>query len=263
VISAVDIRVDFPTSTGQPLTALDGFDLEVRAGEFVSLVGPSGCGKSTALRVLAGLQRPTAGTVRLDNGSRTAWMPQQDALLPWRRAMSNALIGARLTGRLTPEVTAEAHQLFDEFGLTGFERSWPTQLSGGMRQRLALLRTYLTGAEILLLDEPFGALDPIRRRQMNSWLTGIWALHPRTAVQVTHDVDEALLLSDRVLVMSDRPGRVTSTFTVDRNHPLHHQQRQEIFALLGTGTPHAAEKYQPQDVRQTNPRSTGSNNVEL
>jgi len=242
VISAVDVRVDFPTSTDRPLTALDGFDLEVGAGEFVSLVGPSGCGKSTALRVLAGLQHPSAGTVRLDNGSRTAWMPQQDALLPWRRAMSNALLGARLAGRLTAEVTAEAHQLFDEFGLAGFERSWPAQLSGGMRQRLALLRTYLSGAEILLLDEPFGALDPIRRRRMNSWLTGIWARHPRTAVLVTHDVEEALLLSDRVLVLSDRPGRVVGTFTVARNHPLHHRQRQEIFALLGTDERHASEK---------------------
>jgi ABC-type nitrate/sulfonate/bicarbonate transport system ATPase subunit len=240
VISAVDIRVDFPARTGRPLTALDGFDLDVADGEFVSLVGPSGCGKSTALRVLAGLQSPTAGTVHLDSGSRTAWMPQQDALLPWRRAMSNALLGARLAGRLSPEVTAEAHRLFEEFGLGGFERSWPAQLSGGMRQRLALLRTYLTGADILLLDEPFGALDPIRRRRMNNWLSGIWALHPRTAVLVTHDVDEALQLSDRVLVMSDRPGRVAGTFPVDRNDPLHHRQRQEIFALLGTDETHAS-----------------------
>jgi ABC-type nitrate/sulfonate/bicarbonate transport system ATPase subunit len=232
MISATDIRVDFPTGGSGPLTALDGFSLDVAQGEFVSLIGPSGCGKSTALRVLARLQNPSAGTLRLNDGSRTAWMPQQDNLLPWRRAMSNALLGARLAGRLTPDVTAEAHSLFIEFGLAGFERSWPTQLSGGMRQRLALLRTYLTGAEILLLDEPFGALDTIRRHQMNTWLMGIWDLHPRTAVLVTHDVDEALLLSDRVLVLSDRPGRVAGEFTVDRDNPRDAQLREEITASL-------------------------------
>ncbi len=213
MITAVDVRVDFRAAGSRdPLTALEGFSLDVAGGEFVSLVGSSGCGKSTALRVLAGLQPLTAGTVAVAVGARTAWMPQVDGLLPWRRAMANALLGARLAGRDTPDVVEEAHRLFVEFGLAGFERAWPAQLSGGMRQRLALLRTYLTGAELLLLDEPFGALDPIRRRRMNSWLAGIWASHPRTAVLVTHDVDEALLLSDRVLVMSDRPGRVVGEF---------------------------------------------------
>lgn len=213
MITAVDVRVDFRAAGSRdPLTALEGFSLDVAGGEFVSLVGSSGCGKSTALRVLAGLQPLTAGTVAVAVGARTAWMPQVDGLLPWRRAMANALLGARLAGRDTTDVVEEAHRLFVEFGLAGFERAWPAQLSGGMRQRLALLRTYLTGAELLLLDEPFGALDPIRRRRMNSWLAGIWASHPRTAVLVTHDVDEALLLSDRVLVMSDRPGRVVGEF---------------------------------------------------
>lgn len=236
MITAADVRVDFCTGgTGAPLTALDGFTLDVADGEFVGLVGPSGCGKSTALRVLAGLHRPTAGTVTLADGARTVWMPQQDGLLPWRRAMANALLGARLAGRLTPEVSAEAERLFAEFGLAGFERAWPAQLSGGMRQRLALLRTYLTGAEILLLDEPFGALDPIRRRRMNSWLAGIWTSHPRTAVLVTHDVDEALLLSDRVLVMSDRPGRVVGEFTVGGGST--DGLRARILATLADGDP--------------------------
>ncbi|RIJ77601.1 ABC transporter ATP-binding protein [Nakamurella silvestris] len=244
LVRVEDLSVSFPgnRSTGrragghETVAAVSGVDLTIGRGEFVSLIGPSGCGKSTVLRVIAGLQVPTAGAVTFDGtgflagdvaggqvpsgGLRpTALMPQSDCLLPWRRALPNALIGARVAGNLTPAVRAEAAELFVDFGLGGFERSWPRELSGGMRQRLALLRTVLTGRPILLLDEPFAALDPILRRQLNRWLAGIWAAQQRTTVLVTHDVEEAMLLSDRILVMSPRPGRIIAEFRPDREIP--------------------------------------------
>jgi ABC-type nitrate/sulfonate/bicarbonate transport system ATPase subunit len=208
------------------VAALDGVDLAVADGEFVAVVGPSGCGKSTLLRALGGMLPPGAavsGELHLpslpDGGTATAWMPQRDGLLPWRRAWSNALLGARIAKVPRADAEARAAELFDAFGLAGFERAWPHELSGGMRQRLALLRTCLAGRPVLLLDEPFGALDPITRRRMNEWLAGVGltgslvgsgsvAVGQRAVVLVTHDVDEALTLADRVIVLSARPGRV-------------------------------------------------------
>lgn len=204
------------------VAALDGVDLEVADGEFVAVVGPSGCGKSTLLRAFGGMLPPDAtvsGTLRLptlpDGGRAAAWMPQRDGLLLWRRAWSNALLGARIARIPRPEAEARAAELFETFGLAGFERAWPHELSGGMRQRLALLRTCLAGRPVLLLDEPFGALDPITRRRMNEWLAGVGLTggapavgQQRAVVLVTHDVDEALTLADRVVVLSARPGRV-------------------------------------------------------
>jgi ABC-type nitrate/sulfonate/bicarbonate transport system ATPase subunit len=204
------------------VAALDGVDLEVADGEFVAVVGPSGCGKSTLLRAFGGMLPPGAavsGTLRLptlpDGGRAAAWMPQRDGLLPWRRAWSNALLGARIARVPRPDAEARAAELFETFGLAGFERAWPHELSGGMRQRLALLRTCLAGRPVLLLDEPFGALDPITRRRMNEWLAGVGLTggapvvgQQRAVVLVTHDVDEALTLADRVVVLSARPGRV-------------------------------------------------------
>ena len=187
---------------------LDGLDLRVEAGSFVSVVGPSGCGKSTLLHLLAGLAAPDRGTASVQG--RAAYMPQGDALLPWRRALANAALGAEIRGVPPAEARASARALFDRFGLQGFEASWPSQLSGGMRQRLALLRTFLTPADALLLDEPFGALDAITRRSFQQWLEGVWMEDGRTVVLVTHDVEEALLLSDRVVVLSPRPARVVA-----------------------------------------------------
>ncbi|WP_456788554.1 ABC transporter ATP-binding protein [Cellulomonas sp. P5_C5] len=200
------LTVTFPGD----VVALQDVDLRVDVGEFVAVVGPSGCGKSTLLRVLAGLT-PTGAAVTGATASTmsAAWMPQRDGLLPWRRALPNALVGARIAGQDRAVAEARARELFDEFGLAGFERAWPHELSGGMRQRLALLRTCLPGRPVLLLDEPFGALDAITRRRMNAWLASLdLAGHGRAVVLVTHDVDEALLLADRVVVLSDRPGRV-------------------------------------------------------
>jgi ABC-type nitrate/sulfonate/bicarbonate transport system ATPase subunit len=195
---------------------LDDVSLEVPAGSFVSLVGPSGCGKSTLLRMLAGLLRPDSGALSVDGQSAVgrpglvAYMPQKDLLFPWRKALDNATVGAEIAGVPRPEARAHALELLELFGLAGFEKAWPSQLSGGMRQRLALLRTFLSPQRTLLLDEPFGALDAITRREMHRWLQHVWARDGRTVLFVTHDVEEALILSDTVYVMSPRPGRITA-----------------------------------------------------
>ena len=202
---------------GREVEALADVDLAVRAGRFVSIVGPSGCGKSTLLRVLAGLLVPSSGAAEV-NGENVigepghiAYMPQRDLLLPWRRALANASLGAELGGIATAEARAAAGALFPAFGLSGFEKAWPSQLSGGMRQRLALLRTFLVPSAVMALDEPLGALDAITRRQMHGWLQEVLAREPRTVLLVTHDVEEALILSDEVHVMSPRPGRIIAT----------------------------------------------------
>lgn len=222
------------THTYGTTAALSDVSLDVAPGDFVSIVGPSGCGKSTLLKVLAGLLVPTAGTATIQGTSTlghpglAGYMPQRDLLLPWKRSLDNATLGADLGAdrSTSAETRRRAIELFERFGLAGFERSWPSELSGGMRQRLALLRTYLTGARVLLLDEPFGALDAITRRDLHGWLQGLWVDHlgemydqPRSALFITHDVDEALYLSDTVHVMSARPGRIIDTIKVDAPRP--------------------------------------------
>ncbi|MSP23159.1 MAG: ABC transporter ATP-binding protein [Dehalococcoidia bacterium] len=205
--------------------ALDGATLEVPGGAFASVIGRSGCGKSTLLRVLAGVLVPDEGSARiaghdvLGHPGSAAFMPQRDTLLPWRRVLGNAVLGAELRGLPAAESEVRARSLFPRFGLEGFERAWPAELSGGMRQRLALLRTFLTPG-VLLLDEPFGALDALTRREMQLWLQGVWRETSAAAVLlVTHDIDEALLLSDLVYVMSDRPGRVVARVEVPLRRP--------------------------------------------
>lgn len=211
-----------------PVRALQDVDLEVREGQFASLVGPSGCGKSTLLRALAGLIAPEAGPgveVRVDGQDArerpglAAFMPQRDLLLPWRRTLGNAALGAELSGVPRAQAREQARGLLERFGLAGFERAWPAQLSGGMRQRLALLRTFLVPRRVLLLDEPFGALDALTRRDMQEWLQEVWTADRRTVLLVTHDVEEALVLSDVVFVMSDRPGRILARIDIDLPRP--------------------------------------------
>lgn len=210
---------------GREVAALGGIDLDVGGGRFVSIVGPSGCGKSTLLRVLAGLLVPSDGeaTVKGRNvvgrPGHLAYMPQRDLLLPWRRALANAALGAELGGLSRDGARKRALELFPTFGLAGFEKAWPLQLSGGMRQRLALLRTFLVPSEVLALDEPLGALDAITRRQMHRWLQEVLAADARTVLLVTHDVEEALILSDEVHVMSPRPGRIVATVDAPWQRP--------------------------------------------
>jgi ABC-type nitrate/sulfonate/bicarbonate transport system ATPase subunit len=207
--SVQDLHHAFSTPSG-PLEVLADVSLSVGPGEAVAVIGPSGCGKSTLLRVLSGLEHPSSGSVTADGPS--AYMPQRDALMPWKRALDNATLGAEVAGERRVDARARALELFEPFGLSGFERAWPGELSGGMRQRLALLRTFLMPSSTLLLDEPLGALDAITRRQLQGWVEERWlAEQPRRALLlVTHDVEEALLLADRVVVLSPRPGRVVT-----------------------------------------------------
>jgi NitT/TauT family transport system ATP-binding protein len=193
---------------------IERLDAFARAGEVVGLVGPSGCGKSTLLELIAGLRRPTSGSIAVDGLdsapqrlSRCAYMPQRDLLLPWLSAIDNAALAPRNRGASRTAARAAAAPLFERFGLTGFEDSRPAELSGGMRQRVAFLRTLLAGKPVLLLDEPFAGLDAITRAEMQEWLAGAVGEQARTMVFVTHDVEEALFLCDRVLVLSARPAR--------------------------------------------------------
>jgi NitT/TauT family transport system ATP-binding protein len=197
------------------LAVFDDFNLEVAAGETVALVGPSGCGKSTLLELIAGLSEPDRGRIGVDGQTgeaerlaRCALMPQTDCLLPWYPAIDNAALALRNTGMSRRAGRDEAAPLFARFGLAGFEQSRPAELSGGMRQRVAFLRTLLSGKEVLLLDEPFASLDAITRAELQEWLKPSLADRGHTVVLVTHDVEEALYLADRVAVLSRRPGRL-------------------------------------------------------
>jgi NitT/TauT family transport system ATP-binding protein len=214
---------------GGPLTALEHLDLRVGAGEVVAVVGPSGCGKSTLLELVAGLQEPDEGRIRIAGGgdrrAACAFMPQHDLLLPWRDAAGNAALALECAGVPRTEARRRAIPLFERFGLAEFERARPAELSGGMRQRVAFLRTLLVGREVLLLDEPFGALDSITRGSMQDWLMDALRAEPRTVLLVTHDVDEALLLADRVAVLSPRPGRVRAELAVSLPRP---RRRREL-----------------------------------
>ena len=208
---------------GAPVAALDGLTLNVAEGEFVSLLGPSGVGKSTVLNLVAGLEAPDRGRVsvggvevgRAGGPPPIAYMQQKDLLLPWRTVWDNILLGPELRSaaervRMTPA----ARRLLAEFGLEAFAGAWPAELSGGMRQRAALIRTLLCERPVLLLDEPFGALDAITRGRLQRHLGKVWRELNKTVLLVTHDVDEALLLSTRIVLLGGPPGRVEEEVTV-------------------------------------------------
>jgi NitT/TauT family transport system ATP-binding protein len=199
-----------------PVEALAGVDLDVAPGKIVGIVGPSGCGKSTLLELIAGLQQPNSGTVASPPAS---YMPQKDLLLPWRDALGNAALSLEAGGSGRREARRRAAPLFERFGLGGFERTPPYELSGGMRQRVAFLRTLLPGRPVLLLDEPFASLDSLTRGEMQAWLADALEAEPRTTLFVTHDVEEALYLGDRVVVLSARPGRVVAELEVPIPRP--------------------------------------------
>jgi NitT/TauT family transport system ATP-binding protein len=198
------------------VATLDGVSLRAQAGEVVAVVGPSGCGKSTLLELVCGLQSPAGGRV---HAGRAVLMPQRDGLLPWLSSVDNAALALRIAGRSRAEARAAARPMLDALGLGGFEEARPAQLSGGMRQRVAVARTLLAGAPVLCLDEPFGALDAITRAETQAWLGGVLAGRPRTVLLVTHDVEEAAVLADRIVVLSPRPARVTATLEVGLPRP--------------------------------------------
>jgi len=209
--SEAGVELDAVDKAYGAVEALRGVSLNVAEGEIVALVGPSGCGKSTLLELVCGLQRPDAGSVQ---AGEAALMPQRDALLPWLSALDNAALALRVAGVVRSRARALAHAHFTAFGLEGFEGARPAALSGGMRQRVAFLRTLLAGRPILCLDEPFGALDALTRLQMQRWLAAALEREPRTVLLVTHDVEEAVLLADRVVLLSPRPGRIVEALDV-------------------------------------------------
>jgi ABC-type nitrate/sulfonate/bicarbonate transport system ATPase subunit len=212
---------------GKRQEVLAGVDLTVNEGEFVSIIGPSGCGKSTLLNIIAGLDQPDSGIVELSGATdkrlgQTGYMQQKDLLLPWRTVLDNTILGLELRGVPRKQAREQALQYTEEFGLKGFENHYPYALSGGMRQRAAFLRTMLMDQDVILLDEPFGALDALTRIQMQEWLLQLWESLNKTIVLITHDVDEALLLSDRVYLMTARPGRATLALDVTLPRPRHY-----------------------------------------
>ena len=207
------------------VTAIEDVSFDVPRGAFVSILGPSGCGKSTLFNIIAGLLSPSGGDVLLEGASivgragQVGYMLQKDLLLPWRSIEDNITLGQTLRGVNKRKARANAAALMDRCGLTGFEKKKPHQLSGGMRQRAALMRTLLTGKEVLLLDEPFGALDAITRLQLQMTLIDFWQDMRKTILFVTHDVEEALLLSDEILVLTERPGRLRARLPVTLPRP--------------------------------------------
>ena len=210
---------------GRREPVLAGVNLAAGVGEFVSIIGPSGCGKSTLLNIIAGLDQPDAGTVEVEGEpatqrlGRTGYMQQKDLLLPWRTVLDNAALGLELQGVPRRQARRRALQLTGLFGLKGYEKQYPFALSGGMRQRAAFLRTMLLDQGVVLLDEPFGALDALTRVQMQEWLMELWGALGRTIILITHDVDEAILLSDRIYVLTARPGRTKAVIEVDLPRP--------------------------------------------
>jgi NitT/TauT family transport system ATP-binding protein len=207
------------------LLALSGVSFKVERNEFVSILGPSGCGKSTLLRLLAGLDRDYEGSIHVDGTDLkekrvpVCYMLQKDYLMPWRTLMENVLLPAEIEGADLKKEAELIRPMLKEFGLEEFENYRPHALSGGMRQRAALLRTYRMRGDIMLLDEPFGALDEITRIQMQDWLLDVWERYRKTVLFVTHNIDEAVFLSDRVLVMSPRPGRIVKDIRIDFPRP--------------------------------------------
>ena len=228
--------------TGDPLLQVDGLSkgfcrgrdrlrvlqrvsLDVGEGEFIAIIGPSGCGKSTFFNILAGLISPDEGYILLEDQQvphirgRMAYMQQNDLLLPWRNTLDNAILGMEVQGSHKRLARQQARELLKIFGLEGFEDRYPHELSGGMRQRVALMRTILCKKDILLLDEPFGALDAMTRSIMQGWLLKIWGQFGPSVLLVTHDVDEALLLADRIYVMTSRPASIKGTLQMELGRP--------------------------------------------
>lgn len=232
---------------GVETIALSETNMKIPKGKFVSLIGPSGCGKSTLFNIIAGLLRPSSGEVLLDGeniiGKKgcVGYMLQKDLLLPWRTILDNVILGLEIKGVTKKESEERAIPLLHRYGLKGFEHHYPRELSGGMRQRAALLRTLLYDQDVILLDEPFGALDAQTRLMMQTWLLQIWSDFKKTVLFVTHDIDEAIYLSDEIYVLSPRPGRLKAKVTVNLPRPREEQTmlldeyirlKQELLELL-------------------------------
>jgi NitT/TauT family transport system ATP-binding protein len=215
------LHFSYPLDTGGRMTAIEDVDVQLQPRDFVAIIGPSGCGKSTFFNVIAGLAVPDSGIVSLDEENiigqtgYVAYMMQRDLLLPWRTVIQNVVLGPELAGSPLQKARASARALLHRFGLEGFEDSYPAALSGGMRQRAALLRTILCERPVILLDEPFGALDALTRAAMQEWLRGIQRDFQATMILITHDPDEAVYLADRVYVSTPRPMRIAGVVEIN------------------------------------------------
>ncbi len=225
----VNVTKEFPSSAhGGTMVAIEDIGFSVKAGEFVALVGPSGCGKSTLLNVTAGLMPPTRGDILIDGVAVEdrrpyfGYMFQSDLLMPWADIRKNVALGLEILGTPRREARDRAMEILREFELDQFADKYPIQLSGGMRQRVAFMRTLLCNRSVLLLDEPFGALDALTRSVMQEWLLGVWERTKPTIILITHDVEEAIFLADRVLMMTARPGRIRKEVGVDLGRPRDH-----------------------------------------
>jgi ABC-type nitrate/sulfonate/bicarbonate transport system ATPase subunit len=253
-IEVSGVTQDFLRPGGALFRALDRIHIRVEEGRFVSLIGPSGCGKSTIFNIIAGLQEPTEGAVIIDGRDATGmvgavgYMLQKDLLFPWRTVLDNIVLGLEVRRVSNRSARDYAAPFLKKYGLGGFENAFPSMLSGGMRQRAALLRTLLYDSEIVLLDEPFGALDAQTRARMQEWLLQIWQDFSKTVIFVTHDVEEAVYLSDEIYIMSARPGRVKARLDVPLARPRPREitlerpfmlLKEECLALLGHFEEHA------------------------
>jgi ABC-type nitrate/sulfonate/bicarbonate transport system ATPase subunit len=230
ILSIRGVSRRFTSAHGETL-ALQATDLEVAENDFITILGPSGCGKSTLLRIVAGLDRQTTGEVLLDGraisgpGADRGMVFQSYTLFPWLNVLDNVCFGLRERGLPRSEQIDIARAFLAKVGLTGFERHYPKQLSGGMQQRTALARALANGPRILLMDEPFGALDHQTRELMQELLLGIWEAEKKTVLFVTHDIDEAVFMGSRVVVMSARPGRIKLDRRIDLPHPRHYSMK--------------------------------------
>jgi NitT/TauT family transport system ATP-binding protein len=217
IVALHGVGKTFPNGT----TALAGLELEVRQGEFLSLLGPSGCGKSTALRIIAGLSEPSAGRVTwgAPNSKRIGFVFQEPTLMPWTNVFNNVLLPLKLKGAAPDKAHASVTAALDRVGLQGFSDAYPRELSGGMRMRVSIARALVTEPDLLLMDEPFAALDEITRFKLNNDLLDVWQALRTTVVFVTHSVFESVFLSNRIIVMAARPGRVFTELAIDAPYP--------------------------------------------
>lgn len=248
IVNVLGISLNYQSKNGE-IEAISHIDLVIEEGEFVSIVGPSGCGKSTLLSIISGLLRPSSGAVYI-NGKQISgpdpmvgFMPQRDHLFSWRTVFGNIMIGLEIQHRKTPENIAYAEELLHTYGLSDFREKYPAQLSGGMRQRVALIRTLATKPELLLLDEPFSSLDYQTRLSVSNDIYHIIKQEKKTAVMVTHDISEAICVSDRIVVLSHRPAQIKAIHTIDfdmqknspmarREHPLFRTYFNQIWREL-------------------------------
>jgi ABC-type nitrate/sulfonate/bicarbonate transport system ATPase subunit len=253
-IELAQVRKEFVKGERRVL-AVDSVDLAVAQREFVAILGPSGCGKSTLLNMVAGFDRPSSGRVLAggeavgEPSPRRAVVFQEPALFPWLSVLENVVFGPKTQGQPAAEYRPRAAQIIEQVGLTGFESHYPAELSGGMRQRVGIARVLIMQPEVLLMDEPFGSLDAQTRSLMQELLLAVWERHHQTVLFITHDIEEALLLADRVCVMTARPGRIKTTIRVELPRPRSievtttpefNRLRREVFALIREESQRAA-----------------------